>query len=142
MTRAQVLDILERAVWTFFQAFIGFATIGIIGYASLVSAWANNGGAGDFPSPNVLGLALLGGLAAGIAAGVSVIKGAVAVHFGNGSAGTLPTSVDPEPVVPNNSDVYVVSPDDEPELALPVDEVVVDTDTEDDDETEGVRDAD
>lgn len=98
MTRAQMLDVLERAAWTFIQAFIGFASIGIFAYTSLVTAWASNGGTGDFPSPNLLVLALIGGIAAGVAALVSLLKGAIAVHFGNGSAGSLPASVDPVPV--------------------------------------------
>ena len=142
MTRDQVLDILERAAWTFIQAFVGIVSVGILGYVSLVSAWANNGGVGDFPPPNALGIALIGGIAAGIAAAMSLVKGAIATHFGNGSAGTLPASVDPIPVIPNNSDIYVISPDDEPETSLPVGDVVVDTDIEDDDETEEARHAD
>ena len=98
MTRTQMLDVLERAAWTFIQAFIGFASIGILGYTSLIMAWASNGGTEDIPSPDVLGVALIGGLAAGIAALVSLVKGAIAVHFGHGSAATLPRSVDPVPV--------------------------------------------
>lgn len=68
MTKAQALDLLERAGWTLLQALAGF----------LVAYQTDN---------TSLGL---------ITAAVgSVLKGLVAQQFGNGTAATLPASDEP-----------------------------------------------
>lgn len=68
MTKAQALDLLERAGWTLLQALAGF----------LVAYQTDN-----------VSLGLI------TAAVGSVLKGLVAQQFGNGTAATLPASDEP-----------------------------------------------
>lgn len=97
MSKSQILDVLERAAWTFAQAFFGIFSVALLAFATEVITWANAGGEGEFPSFAVLGVAAIGAAASGVAALVSLAKGLIAVHFGNGSASTLPASSDPVP---------------------------------------------
>ena len=72
MTKAQFLDLIERAAWTFAQAFVGIIIAsGLIDTASTdLNAWK----------------------AAGIAALIAGVKAVIAQQFGNGTAATLPAT--------------------------------------------------
>jgi len=65
-------DIIERGIWTALQVLSAGA---VVEFFDLDVAWA-----------------------VPIAAILAFIKGAIAEHFGNGSAATLPASLDPVPV--------------------------------------------
>lgn len=78
MTKTKILDIAERAGWTYVQAFVGFLIASEI--------WT---------AVDRIGV-LKGAAGAALPAALAVIKGAVAGLFGNkATASTLPASVDP-----------------------------------------------
>jgi hypothetical protein len=78
MTKAQLFDVLERAGWTAVQAALGtFMAVTVIDGAVIQEA-------------AVIGLsAFVGALA-------SFLKGFVAVHYGKGTASTLPEKYEPK----------------------------------------------
>lgn len=67
-TSKQWADLGERVAWTLLQAGIGVEAVNLL---DVSPAWA-----------------------AAIAGGLAVIKGMLAVQFGNGTAATLPVSVE------------------------------------------------
>jgi hypothetical protein len=84
MTKAQLLDLLERSVWTFLQTFVAvFVASGVL------------------DSTNLDGAALK---AAAIAAGLAALKAVIAQQFGTGTAATLPAR--DEPVLPADADYF------------------------------------
>ena len=90
MTKDKLLDLLERAGWTFVQTF--FATLLVTGVldSTDIEAWK-------------VGV---------IAAALAAVKAVIAQQFGTGTAATLPAKV--EPVYPGDADLAwtVVSEDD------------------------------
>lgn len=78
--RAQMLDLVERAAWTFVQAFIAAAALILV--TTPMTGWSDAKDVG------------YSALVAGIAAGLSAIKVLIAQRFGNGTGATLPASVE------------------------------------------------
>lgn len=94
INKDQALDIFERVAWTFVQAFIGVFGVVALGWLQqLVTALA--GGTFVIPELTSLQAAAVAGVVAGVAAVVSLVKGWIASYFGNGTAATLPASVEP-----------------------------------------------
>lgn len=93
MTKAQLLDLLERSAWTFVQTFLGvILAAGLIDSASLdLDAWK----------------------AAAIAAAIAGVKAVIAQQFGNGTAATLPAKDEPTPPAGDAGDGGVGVQDDE-----------------------------
>ena len=79
MTKAQLLDILERAAWTGVQAALG----------TLVAVTMIDG--------EVLNEAAVVGFSAFVGALASALKGFVAVQYGKGTAATLPEKYESKP---------------------------------------------
>ena len=77
MTKAQLLDLIERAGWTFAQTFFGvIIAAGLLDQASFdLEAWK----------------------AAAVAALLAGVKAVIAMQFGNGTASTLPAKDEPTP---------------------------------------------
>lgn len=76
--KTKLLDIAERAGWTFIQTAVGLLIAGQVWHAV-----------------DKVGLAK-GAAAAGIAAAFAAVKGSLATLFGNkGTASTLPAALDP-----------------------------------------------
>lgn len=84
MTKAQWLDLLERSAWTFAQTFVGvILATGLLDAGSTdLEAWK----------------------AAAIAAAIAGVKAVIATRFGNGTAATLPATVEPVPPVAEGGD--------------------------------------
>ena len=81
MTKAQILDLIERSAWTFVQAFIAVLLASSVlagGVSTDVEAWK----------------------AALIAAALAAVKAVIAQQFGNGTAATVP--VQDEAVFPRD----------------------------------------
>ena len=75
MTKAQFVDLFERAAWTFVQAFVG-----VLVATSMFT--------GDTPAN------LDAWKAAAVAAVIAGVKAVVAQQFGNGTAATVPVDVE------------------------------------------------
>jgi hypothetical protein len=84
MTKTQLLDLLERSLWTFAQAFVAvFIASGVL------------------DAPALDGAAIK---AAAIAAALAALKAVIAQQFGNGTAATVPAR--DEAVLPGDADYF------------------------------------
>ena len=116
MTKAQVLDLLERAGWTFVQAFLGVFGVVALGWLSQVVNWLTSGRSGDFPPVDSVTAAAVAGASAGLAAVIALVKGYIATRIGNGTASTLPSVDEPVPPV-----IDKPQPGDHEDLGVPDD---------------------
>ena len=80
--RARLADVAERALWTLVQA--ASATGIVAGYQAINRL-------PDIPEPYIPVVVIV------LTAVLSVIKGTLAQKFGNGTAATLPTDLEPVP---------------------------------------------
>lgn len=76
MTRQQIVDLAERALWTFVQAFL--ATFVLLISAAAPTSWSD------------LRSVAVAAATGAIAAGLSAVKVFLAQRFGNGTGATVP----------------------------------------------------
>jgi hypothetical protein len=130
VTKAQVLDLMERSGWTFIQAFLGVFGVVALGWLQQVLQWFLAGRADPLPPIDSVQAAAVAGASAGVAAVIALVKGYIATRFGNGTASSLPSVDEPlppaidEPIPGDHEDVGIPDDaEDEPDWVVE-DEVV------------------